>query len=448
MTPQSTFMIAAPIRPGQVAAVRALLATMTTRPGMADPRNALVPFERFANLHVARLVVIEDPTLPDLITAEGAVLAHAITDAPVYLMFLGDCDGPREAMFSALIATCEPALRQIFAHCVGFTATTDLRLWMRASNLQPATQYTNWVGRTVLQIREEAALHSALQGQLRARAASSGAAGSASGNNATAEAPQALRSALRKAIALQGLQLSPPAPTPLLWRIGQTLHLLFGLLVVAAGILALPVLLIPLLLALWRLRALEKTDRVIAPRPSTAVSRALEAVEDHDVTNAFSAVGSRKTGWFRLVLISIVLWGLNFTARHWYTRGHLARVGTIHFARWVFLDSKRRLLFASNYDGGLETYMDDFINKAGFGLNLVFSNGYGYPRTNYLLADGAQDEMSFKHFLRRHQVPTDVWYKAYPGLTTFDLLRNTKIRTGFERASMSDAETRQWLALI
>jgi hypothetical protein len=39
----------------------------------------------------------------------------------------------------------------------------------------------------------------------------------------------------------------------------------------------------------------------------------------------------------------------------------------------VFLDNKRRALFASNYDGSDEAYMDDFVNKVFFGLNLAFS---------------------------------------------------------------------------
>ena len=139
---------------------------------------------------------------------------------------------------------------------------------------------------------------------------------------------------------------------------------------------------------------------------------------------------------------------LDWANRHIYKRGRLARVGTIHFARWVFLDGKRRLLFASNYDGALDSYMDDFINKAGFGLNLVFANGVGYPSARFLLWGGASDEQSFKAFLRRHQCPTDVWYKAYPGLTTVDLARNALIRRGLQRASMTEPQAAQWLALI
>jgi hypothetical protein len=139
---------------------------------------------------------------------------------------------------------------------------------------------------------------------------------------------------------------------------------------------------------------------------------------------------------------------LSFTTRQIYTRGRLARVGTIHFARWVFMDNHRRLLFASNYDGSLDSYMDDFINKVAYGLNLVFSNGVGWPRTRFLLAGGAKEEMTFKNYLRRHQLPTQVWYKAYPGLTAANLARNTRIREGLEKPAITEAEARRWLAMI
>ena len=148
------------------------------------------------------------------------------------------------------------------------------------------------------------------------------------------------------------------------------------------------------------------------------------------------------------MLAVFFLWMLNNAARHIYDRGHLTRVGTIHFARWVFLNDKQRILFASNYDGSLESYMDDFINKVGWGLNVVFSNGVGYPRTDWLLLHGAKNEQKFKHFLRRHQLPTEVWYNAHPGLTALDLERKTRIRAGIDHPSMSDAEIEEWLRLF
>ena len=115
------------------------------------------------------------------------------------------------------------------------------------------------------------------------------------------------------------------------------------------------------------------------------MSGALAALEDHDVTNQFTVFGDLKPGLFRRWLTVFLLWLLDYSARHIYNRGYLTRVQTIHFARWVFLDDRRRLFFASNYDGSLESYMDDFINKVAWGINLVFSNGIGYPRTDWLI---------------------------------------------------------------
>jgi hypothetical protein len=146
--------------------------------------------------------------------------------------------------------------------------------------------------------------------------------------------------------------------------------------------------------------------------------------------------------------VTVLLILIDYACRHVFTRGFLARVQTIHFAFWAFLDDKRRLVFTSNYDGGHEAYMDDFINKVAWGLNLAFSNGVGWPRTRWLVARGARIEDKFKHFQRRHQLPTEVWYKAYPGLTLVDLKRNQRIREGLERKSVTDAQAQAWLRLL
>jgi hypothetical protein len=92
--------------------------------------------------------------------------------------------------------------------------------------------------------------------------------------------------------------------------------------------------------------------------------------------------------------------------------------------------------------------MDDFINKVAWGLNLVFSNGAGYPRTRWIIKGGADEEQKFKYFLRRRQLATEVWYKAYPGKTAFDLARNTAIREGIEVRQKNDDAIRAWLRLI
>ena len=424
MTPQDNFMVAAPIRTDQEPALRALLATMNVRPGVVDANNALVPFARFERLHVARFVILCDETLDDL-----RQYGVAFDDVPVWLVFLGDCDGPGEALLAELASVAGAGLARIFAHCQGYREE-DLLTWMRAHSLRPATQYVNWVGRTVRQIREEQALHTALREQFQ---------------RISAQSPLDMHRRLVEFVQRDGPSLTAPAPTPTPWlarKIGNMIGVPLALLAL------LPLFVIGAPFFLVALRKRETTDPVIAPRPTAEHVQSLSVLEDHDVTNQFSAFGTVKPGRFRLWTLIFIFWVLNFSTRQIFTRGRLARVGTIHFARWVFMDNHRRLLFASNYDGSLDSYMDDFINKVAYGLNLVFSNGVGWPRTRFLLLGGAKYEVTFKNYLRRHQVPTQVWYKAYPGLTAADLARNTMIRQGLESRTMTETQARRWLAMI
>jgi hypothetical protein len=214
------------------------------------------------------------------------------------------------------------------------------------------------------------------------------------------------------------LTLTALEPTPLAWRLRKLLH---GMGVPRVLLLLTPLVLLYLPVFIFQLRRRERQDPEIIPRPDPNHVKKLADLEDHDITNQFSAIGSVKPGLFRRWTLTFILWFSDYATRHIYNRGRLTRVNTIHFARWVFLDDKQRLLFASNYDGSLESYMDDFINKLAWGLNLVFSNGVSYPRTNWLILGGAKDEQKFKYYIRRHQLATEVWYNAHPGLTAFDL---------------------------
>ena len=143
---------------------------------------------------------------------------------------------------------------------------------------------------------------------------------------------------------------------------------------------------------------------------------------------SFTALGRVKPGPFRRLTSTALLWIADWATPHLFANADLAGVKTIHFARWVFLDDKRRLIFASNYDGSLETYMGDFIDKVAWGLNAIFSNGVGCPRTNWLVRDGAWNEGAFKHYIHTHQVPAHVWYTAYGNLTNANIEQNARIR--------------------
>ena len=92
--------------------------------------------------------------------------------------------------------------------------------------------------------------------------------------------------------------------------------------------------------------------------------------------------------------------------------------------------------------------MDDFINKLGWGLNLLFANGVGYPSTRFQVFRGSKDEQKFKDYNRRHEAITQVWYNAHAGMTTYDVQRHHRVRKGLEADSLTDAEARAWCRLL
>jgi hypothetical protein len=433
MTPQGTFMILAPIVLSREAELRGLLNSMNEAPGAVNPNNPLVPFAQFDTLHFARFVILDDKTVGDLRIYGLPVRTH-----PLYLAFLGDIDGEEEAFLNELVRRASDGLRRIFSCCHGFASDTDLMAWMKLLRSPASAAYVNTRGRTVRRIREEAALRDAIDSHLASRVPSF-----------EGLPPREIHAQLKRFVEAEKsagrLTLSDEEPTPVEWQIRKILHLIFMPLLL---LLISPLLILIAPFYLYQLRRLEKTD----PEPYIVVDddhfETLAESEDHDVTNPYSALGTLKPGLLRLMTLRGVLLVIDYATRHIIQPGRLGRVRTIHFARWVLVGGSERLSFFSNYDGGNESYMDDFINKLGFGLNIFTSNGIGYPRTDWLLQGGSADERRFKEFQRRHTVLTQVWYKAYPGLTAVDLERNTRIRRGLESWSIGEQEARDWLALL
>ncbi|HET6942841.1 MAG TPA: hypothetical protein VFH89_11830 [Sphingomicrobium sp.] len=419
---QEHICIAGVLRHGASARLEPLLTSMNGKPGQADPDNGLFPFGKLDQLHVARFVILDDHSLGDRTSAPVLPVRE-----PVYLAFVADFDGDADVLVENMASLAAPGLAQIFSHCRDFHDDTDLRAWLDSHRIRSAATYVNWVGRSTRQIREEALLHDALRS---ARLA-----------NPRVE-PEELLPILKDSGA--GVQLTPLEKRSFAARVREALHFLI---LPVVGLILSPLLLVLAPFFAIMLRRREKRDPVLAPVPARERNDLLRDQEDHDITNQYSALGSLKPGLFRRGLTILILWIINWGARHLYNKGRLARVNTIHFASWTFFDNKRRVYFASNYDGSREAYNDDFINKVAFGLNLSFSNGLGYPRTRWLILDGAWNEQDFKRYLFHHQLPTQVWYKAFPGLSNYDMARNARIRSGFERTLSGDA-LRRWISEI
>ncbi len=427
-------MIVVPIVQGQREALESLLASMNLSPGRVDPYNSLIPFARFDTLHCAKLVIIE-ATNAEEIRAYG----WEPHEWPVSLGLIGEIDGSRDHFMATLCVMAKPGLEKILGHCEGFDSHKGSLLeFLMAHQQDSAAEYVNWIGRTVTQVHEELALQRSLSEALPSIIKTVG-------RENVRTIRQHLMTHVEHELHQGRLTLTPEAATA--WPVK------FKRLVDLVGLPLLLLVLSPLLLlitpfVLLRFRQLEKQDPKISGRPDPSHSQSLSRIEDFDVTNQFNVFGDVKPGLFRLWLAKFILRLVDYFSRHVYHRGFLARIRTIHFARWTFLNNERSLYFSSVYDGSLESYMDDFVNKVAFGLNLTFGLGVGYPRTRWLIKGGAENEQTFKSTLRRHQFPSEVWYRAHPGLTAFDMARNARIRQGVEKYPRNDDAIRDWLSEI
>lgn len=389
---QRALTIAAPVRAGARDELERLLATM----GDGVANGSVLDFGALSGLHFARLAVVEE---------DGPL--------PAYLILLTDVDVSAAQLLGELSE--RDGIDRLFGHCEGYSGSDRLG-YLRRHTIKEQATYVNTTGRTLRQIKQEAELRDAIEDFLDK--------GDWSGREPS-EVRRAVRERVERDPAL-AWALEPAERPGRLSRLGEKLHL------VAIPLLLLPLLPLLLLLPVFAivLRLHERRDA--APHVKAEQTRVLElaALEDHIVQNPFMAVGHVKPGRFRSLTLTAILFGLNFGTRHLFNRGNLSGVKTIHFARWVFIDGKRRMFFASNYDGSMESYMDDFIDKVAWGLNLVFSNGVSYPKTRWLVFGGAKDELAFKDYLRVHQVPTRVWYSGYGDLTALNIAQNERIRAG------------------
>jgi hypothetical protein len=417
VTTQAAVTVMTDILSGHEAPLRQLLETA----GQDAANNSLVPFGKLPNVHFARFFLMAAAS--DL---QGQPLSPR-------LVFLADVDGPDDAFLVAVCTLASAGLDTIYAHCAGYPGRAGLLDFLRDHTIPVAAKYVNTIGRTVEHVHQEAALREAIQAFLDRTASEWRCAD-----------PRRVRAAIQEHVerepSLAWARRGVPPPEPA-YILGEAVH---ALLVGIAGIVLFPVILLGLPLWAVLLRRHEKADVARDITPDDAHVQALAAQEDHGVQNPFTSAGFLKPGPFRRFTGTLVLWGTNFLTRHVFNHASLIGVKTIHFARWIFIDQKRRVIFVSNYDGSLENYMDDFVDKIAWGLNASFSSGVDYPRTNWLILDGAHDEQVFKRFNLNHQLVAPFWYAAYQGLTALNIDNNAQIRAGLYGA-MDDAATRAWL---
>ena len=426
MMPQNEITIFAEVIKGQEQSLRDCLEKID-----ADVNNnSLLPFSRMSeNLHFARFIFLPAP---------DSVISSK-------LVFLANVDCSQSSFLEEMVKTCGTGIDQVFNHCEGYPERSSRdnqarEVFLKQNMIPASAYYVNTIGRSVKQILSEAKLRDEIQYFL-----------DQSNNHASKAATQIRQDIIdhiSKHEFLPDLLKKREAP-PQSWKIKEQARFITILaMLIVLGIILFPFVLVWIVIV----QILENNDKRSQQRPDIQRLTALRANEDYLAHNQFSAVGFIKPGIIRLITLQVVLFIANFTLRHIYNKGDLAAVpplgldgvDTIHFARWVMIDNNKRLFFASNYDGSLESYMGDFVDKVAWGLNLVFSNGIDYPKTRWLVFEGARDEQAFKNFISNRQLFTQVWYAPYGHLTAVNIANNEAIRDGLH-GEMNEVEAQRWL---
>jgi hypothetical protein len=329
------------------------------------------------------------------------------------LMFESNFDGDLGPHLRELWAACHGDLDALLAHSEGWPLRSDADAFersVRRHQRHASAFFAAHPGLTVTRVRADARLRLELGRFLDA-------------NRAELVALPALEIVRRARVALEstpGVELGP-VERGLAGAPRSTFRILLG----HAGSLV-----STLLLAAFHdvgdwLRSLWHDTR--APEAEPARLALIAKQEGNAVVRGLTHVAELKPGSFRRGALRLALRVADELAHAAAFSGKLGGIASIHFARWVLLDDGR-LVFFSNYEGSFEAYLGDFIERASRALTMIWSNTRDFPASFAWTFGGARDEAGFKRWTRAHQVPTPVWYSAYPELGVREVRLNAEIR--------------------
>jgi hypothetical protein len=98
----------------------------------------------------------------------------------------------------------------------------------------------------------------------------------------------------------------------------------------------------------------------------------------------------------------------------------LNNVGTVHFARFLFLDNDSKFLVFTSYDGNFVDYVRAFIRETGDMFNALLAN-VELPEGETILPV-QQNEEAFVNFVQKNDVNSEAFYSAYPKLTVLNIV--------------------------
>ena len=370
---------------------------------------------RLGTIHYARWVIVPGEKL------DGEII-------PDQLIFSSNFDGDFDQHFKDLVSHISPELDMIYANVEGYDSKNKLE-FLKKSRIKEAAFYQGSPGRTVKVIAAEKELHQELCDQVQ------------NGNWKGMTAKQ-IHAELRKKV------LSNPKFTWANEKIKVPGINWLGLIV--AGIVILAMVPVIILWAIYIQVFFERKDKPLGLNPSQLPDKPIhdrELDEDFYYQNQFSQIINMKPGRSRAITVSGLYLFTRVLVKVFFVKGKLMGIPTIHFARWVQLDNKKRMLFFSNFDGSWTQYLGDFIDKSGWGLTGIFSNTESFPRAWFLFFKGAYDERKFLAWARNTQIQTQVWYAADLNQSIKNINNNTIVRNKLSQ-DLSEKQARLFLERI
>lgn len=411
--PPECLTILAPIKHGEVAALRAVLRPIgndingTHMPPGGRPHIA---FAQSRAIHFARFAILTDPD-------RGPNRAR--------LLYASVYDGGLEA-HAAELAGLSSHFDAIWGRLEGYTGRDGFAAFLRTHAYEPAAYYIAFRDQTVSSIRLAIAARDA---------------GDAARDGGTI-APSVFGPSLlaRMTAVLQRVVRAAPIVVDVVVAVAR-----YGFVDIYRGTLRILASLdrYPLFRFVNRL-----TGNTLPPRRSAFSSVGIDACaapaplvpgdeipsdchyafrEDVVSQNQLTLVTVIEAG--RVNRVRAVMSAIDSYAKRLAPPGSLIGISTIHFVRWLVIDNGRRLMMVSDYDGSWESYIDEFAEMILSGLDAIWETALAYP------PDGARDLPAFKWFLRSHQVPAEIFFSAYPRETVLNIGNSLRACTARTRTS-------------
>ncbi len=369
-------------------------------------------FEKPGTIHYCRLVILEASYNDD----------KNDSSKPINLVFSTDYDGNEDEHLAALSSVSASLIDKLYECCEGYPLEKDRtpesrKKYLGQWRVKAASFFAGAPGRSLKQVQQESALRNYIWEFLK----------EGSWKNKTAvEVHKAIRQNVYAKPGFEWAKQQVPVP-----KLKWMNFVLLGLIL----LLLLPITILLLLFVVGWILVLhffyEKKDTPLGLTPSQIDEnhvKELEEYEDIHNQNQFTQIITMKPGKVRLLTVNALMLYAKFRVHNEFVYGKLMGIPTIHFARWLLIDNNKRMLFFSNFDGSWQQYLGDFIDKSGWGLTAIFGNTENFPKARYLFWGGAYDEEHFLAWSRYYQIPTQVWYCAYPLLSIKNINNNTYIR--------------------